>query len=106
MKKTILTLTLCIGLLHLGYSQLSSVSYSEEIPESQSVTETGVFSPQFTNSFVYHMAHGLTIFNQTHEMMLFDNKTMAITKKIAYPEYKEYSIFKHNNQRDDRYEMF
>lgn len=98
MKKIILILTFCLGASQFNVAQNATVSFSDEIPESQSITRTQVYNPQFANTFIYYMAHGLTVFKQTKELFLFDNKSLAITKKIAYPKYADYDDFEVENK--------
>ncbi len=83
-------LALAIGVSISANAQKATFVLSEYIPESGSVTEINAFNPNFDNAFVFVMAHGLTVFNQSRELFLIDSKTFAEKKKIDYPKYKGY----------------
>ena len=90
MNKFFLIAAFFCASLQFCQSQNAAVTYSDEIPESASVTGKLIFNPQFSNSFIFYMAHGLTVFKQTKEFFLFDTKSLTISKKIPCPKYADY----------------
>ncbi|MGZ4034169.1 MAG: hypothetical protein ACXVP4_04840 [Bacteroidia bacterium] len=94
MKKQAALFLYLILINSLSFAQIGSITTANEpVPESVSNTEIGIYNPNFTNSFVFMMSHGLTVFNQTHDIMLIDSKTFAEKKKISRPTYNGYSDF-------------
>lgn len=88
--KKITTLFAAFAFIFSAQAQIATFTLSEYIPESGSITETHVMDPNFDNAFVYIMAHGLTVFNQSKEIFLVDSKTFSEKKKVDFPKYKGY----------------
>lgn len=89
MKKTTF-IGFFILLANYNFSQKKSIVFFEEQPQV-SVVNCNTLKQNYANSFILRLVHGKSIFNQKHELLLIDAKTLEEKAKIDYPKTKGYN---------------